>query len=174
MPLGTQHRALSSLPDPLSHSRSCELVRLRGGGIDDPRHLEHAIRRKSSEPGVLANYVGVWSDVDTGDLVLGHIALHPLDAGTAILQHRARALRDALEIRARDGRGVRYLALDDVFRHWTSPVWFFIALVVRHHHDLTCVRAVNSWVPVRENAARVVLPYPRVQTPELKNVVSDE
>src|SRR6266513_3606574 len=122
MPRVTQHRALSCLLDPLSHSRSRELIRLRGGGIDDPRHLEHAIRRKSSESGVLANDVGVGGDVDTGDLVLGHIALYPLDAWTELLQHRAGALCDTLQIRARDGGGVRYLALDDVFRHCGSPV----------------------------------------------------
>src|SRR5712671_1311287 len=122
MPRVTQHRALSCLLDPLSHGRSREIVRFRGGGIDDPRHLEHAVRRESSESGVLPNYVRVWSDVHTGDLVLGHVALHPLDAGTELFQHRAGALRDALQIRARDGRGVRYLALDDVLWHRRSPV----------------------------------------------------
>src|SRR5580765_1668896 len=47
---------------------------------------------------------------------------------------------------------------------------FRLRLVVRHRHDLTGVRAVNGWVPGGEYSARVLLPYPRVEPPELKRV----
>src|SRR5258708_5450477 len=71
-----------------------ELVRLRGRWIDDSRHLEHTIRRESTESGVLPDQLGIGGDVYTGDLVLGHEALHPLDVGTELPQCGERALRD--------------------------------------------------------------------------------
>src|SRR6266550_5429155 len=66
-----------------------ELVQFGCRWIDYRRHLEHAIRGKSAKPGVLTDDVGVWRDVYTGDLVLGHEALDPLNAGTELLQYGA-------------------------------------------------------------------------------------
>src|ERR1700686_2896381 len=45
---------------------------------------------------------------------------------------------------------------------------------VGHCHDLTGVLAIDSRIPVRENAARILLPHPGVEAPELKDVVLDE
>src|SRR6266481_7393875 len=79
---------------PLRTRRGGKLVRLRCRRIDYRRHFEHSVSGESSESGVLANDVGVWGNVDTGDLVLGHKALYPLNAGTELLQCGTRALRD--------------------------------------------------------------------------------
>src|SRR4029077_13504475 len=106
----TQHRALffsESAAYPLGTRRGSKLVRLRCRRIDYRRHLQHPISWESSESGVLANDVGVWSNVDTGDLVLGHEALDPLDAGTQLLQYVAGTLRDTLQVRGGNCRCIR-------------------------------------------------------------------
>src|SRR5882672_9897703 len=45
---------------------------------------------------------------------------------------------------------------------------------VGHCDGLSGVLAVDSRIPVCENAARVLLPYPRMQAPELEDVILDE
>src|SRR5437016_10523219 len=75
-----------------------ELVPLRCRWIDNRRYLQHPIRRKSATPGMLANNLRVGSDVHASNLVLGHVALHPLNARTELLQHVAGFLRDRLEL----------------------------------------------------------------------------
>src|SRR6266852_880111 len=151
----------------------CKLVRLRCRRIDDRRHLEHSIRWKSSESGVLTNDVGVGGDVDTGDLVLGYVALNPLDAGTELLQYVAGPLRDTLPVCGGNCRRIRALPFDQVLRHWRAPVRRGISLV-DHAGNRGGVRARHVRVPAGEHAARVFLPHPGVKSPELKSVVLEE
>src|SRR6266853_3491314 len=158
---------------PLRTRRGGKLVRLRCRRIDDRRNLQHAIRGESSESGVLADDVGVWGNVDAGDLVLGHEALDPLDAGTELFQYVAGTLRDSLQVDGGNCRRIRDLAFDQVLRHWRAPVRRGISLVP-HVCNGGGVRASHVRVPAGEHAARVFLPYPGVKSPKLKRVVLEK
>src|SRR5579859_3092809 len=92
-------------------------MRLRCRRVDDRRNLQHTVRREPPALCVHPDQIGVWSDIDARDLVLGDIALNPLDIGSELAQHTARLLRDGLQLRGRESRRARNLPLDDVLRH---------------------------------------------------------
>src|SRR5882672_3505677 len=170
----TGHLIFSESPAyPLRTRRGGKLVRLRCRRIDYRRHFEHSVSGESSESGVLADDVGVWGDIDTGDLVLGHEALYPLDAGTQLLQYVAGTLRDTLQVCGGNCCRIRDFAFDQVLRHWCAPVSGGISLV-DHVCNRGGVRARHVRVPAGKHTARVFLPYPGVKTPKLKSVVLEE
>src|SRR6185312_14228800 len=123
-------RRTTNTPRVITHGCRRERLRLRRGGkvvrlrrrcIDDRRDFEHAIGRESPAPGVFPDQLRVPCDVLADDLVLGHEALHPLNARPQLLQDIAGPPRDRLEVRSRQRRCVRNLAFDDVPRHRNSP-----------------------------------------------------
>jgi len=52
--------------------------------IDDPENLPYAVGGKAPQLRVFANHFLVWRDVNAVDLVLGYVALQPLDLGPKI------------------------------------------------------------------------------------------
>src|SRR3989442_12421566 len=70
----------------------------RGGGIDDRLHFRDAIGRKAALRRVLAYGLLVGCDVNTIDLVVGHVAMQPLNLRTQLLKHPARCLGDSLQL----------------------------------------------------------------------------
>ena len=55
---------------------------LAGGGVDDGPYLGDAIGGKAAHLGVAADGFFIRSDVDAVDLVVGDVAMQPLDLGT--------------------------------------------------------------------------------------------
>src|SRR5271166_5834335 len=90
---------------------------LRGRGIDDRSDLGNTIRREASLAGMFADELLVGRIVDAVDLVIGDIAVHPLNLGAEVLEYTARFLRDALQLFRRKLSGARQFALDHVFGH---------------------------------------------------------
>ena len=59
------------------------------GGIDDVLDLRDAIRGKPALLGMFADQFFAGGDVDAVDLVVGHVAVHPLDLWPEISQDAA-------------------------------------------------------------------------------------
>ena len=67
-----------------------------GRRVDDVPHLRNAVRGEASLARVFAHHLFVGRDVDAVDLVVGDVALQPLNLGPEVAQHRAGLLRDGL------------------------------------------------------------------------------
>ena len=83
---GRHHRGCDKSAELLG----CRRINLCGNSGD-------TIRRKASTLGVLQNQFFIRCDVNAVDLVVGHIAVDPLDLGTHLLEHAAGLLGDALQ-----------------------------------------------------------------------------
>ena len=84
---------------------------------------------------MLPDQLGIRSDLHTGDLVLGHEALHPLDGGTELLQDGAGALRDALQVGGGEGRGVLRELEERAQSVYVSPYHFAYVFTGLGHAD---------------------------------------
>ena len=77
------------------------------------------------------DHVFVRCDIDAIDLIVGHVALEPLDLRPEILQHAARFLRDPLVLFQRGLSGSRELTLCICLGHifvglsWLMPAPFW-------------------------------------------------
>src|SRR5579884_1554321 len=89
--------------------------------IDDSAHFGNAVGRKSSLPGMLPDHLGIRSDVDAVDFVIGDVALHPLNLRTEVAQHGAGLLRNLLQLLGGETSRSRQFPLDDVLGHGVSP-----------------------------------------------------
>src|SRR5690606_11147 len=88
---GWAHGARRPGPDTrLAYARCPAACRLLGGRrIDHRRHLRHTVGGKATLLRMLANEVLVRRDVDTVDLVAGHVAVQPLHLGAELAEHPA-------------------------------------------------------------------------------------
>jgi hypothetical protein len=71
---------------------------LAGCWIDDRTHLGDAVGGESAHLGVLAYCFFIRGDVDAVDLVVGSVALQPLDLWTQLAQDSTGCLRDSLQL----------------------------------------------------------------------------
>ena len=55
-----------------------------GGGVDDAPDGGNAVRREAALLGVLADRRLVWRDINAVNLVVGHVAVQPLDLRTHV------------------------------------------------------------------------------------------
>src|ERR1700722_5735431 len=90
---------------------------LADGGVDDRSYLGDAIGREAALLGMGANGGLVRRDVDAVDLVVGDVAVQPLDLGAQLTQHSARRLRDGLQLGGRKLARIGDFALDHVLWH---------------------------------------------------------
>src|SRR5712671_5101738 len=68
--------------------RRLGLGRFRSRRVNYGLDFGDAIRRKSSQPGMLANQAFARGDIDAINLVTSHIALNPLHLGTEAAEYR--------------------------------------------------------------------------------------
>src|SRR5690606_34835980 len=84
--------------------------------------LQHAVRRETATPRMLADQLRIRRQVHAGDLVLGHVALHPLDGRAHLMEHAARLLGNGPELGRRERTRIGNLALDEEAGHqWWLP-----------------------------------------------------
>src|SRR5690606_25479422 len=95
-------------------------ARFRRGGINTRPDLGDPIDRKAALAGVFADQVGIGSDVDAADPVIGGVALHPLDLRTQSLEHIAGLPGNAVEFLRRKLAGAGDLPFDEVLGHEAS------------------------------------------------------
>src|SRR5580658_5734231 len=67
-----------------------------GSGIDDAADLRDAVGREAALARMLPYHLLVGRDVNAVNLVVGDVALQPLDLRAEIGEHRAGLLRDGL------------------------------------------------------------------------------
>src|SRR6266566_3977422 len=94
-----------------------EPASIRAGRIDHRLDARYAGDRKSAVLRVAANVGLVLREVDAIDLVVGHVALHPLDFRAHALQNLARLFRYRLQLARREPPRARQVALDHVLLH---------------------------------------------------------
>src|SRR6266404_5921679 len=97
-----------------SRPRASIRLALRRCRIDDRLYFGDAIGREAPLLGMVAHHLFIWRDVDAINLVVGDIALQPLNLWPEISEHSARFLRDRLQLVLRQFTGIRNLALDNV------------------------------------------------------------
>src|ERR1700692_1074093 len=85
--------------------------------VDDCPYLGDAICREATALCVLPDHFLVRSDVYAVDLVVGNIALYPLNLWSELFQDAAGFLRDALQCFCREATGSGDFALDHILVH---------------------------------------------------------
>src|SRR6476659_93690 len=90
---------------------------LRGRRIDQRFHRRDLIGWEATHPRMLAHHLLVRRDVDAVDLVVGDVALNPLDLRSELIQDVAGAHRDRLQLVGGQLAGTWNQALDDVLWH---------------------------------------------------------
>src|SRR3546814_1846792 len=70
---------------------------------------------------MLADHILVRGAVNAVDLVVGHIAVDPLDLRAEIAEHVATGLRRILEVCCSQFADSRHVAFDHILRHDSSP-----------------------------------------------------
>src|SRR5258706_12423579 len=96
----------------------------RGDRVDHRPDARYLVRGKPALLGVLAHGRLVGRDVYAIDLVVGDIAVDPLDLRAHGLQDAAGLLGDALELGLRQLAGAGQVTLDDELGHGVSPRWW--------------------------------------------------
>ena len=91
------------------------------GRIDDVAHLRDAVGRKAGVLRMLPDQLGIGRAVDAVDLVIGDVAMDPLDVGSHILEHAAGLLRRALQLPARERAGTGHFTFDHELGHGETP-----------------------------------------------------
>jgi hypothetical protein len=86
-----------------------------GGRVDHLADLDDPGRRKAADPGVLADDVLVFRQIDAERLVGGDVALDPLDIRAEIAQHAVRLGRRPSQLLALQAAGAGNVVLDDEF-----------------------------------------------------------
>ena len=71
-------------------------------GIDHPLDFGNAVGREAAFLGMLQDHFLVGSNVDTVDLVFGHVTLDPLDRGAKFVQNAAGLLGNCLHVLGAD------------------------------------------------------------------------
>ena len=71
--------------------------------------------------GVLQDHFDVRRDVDTVNLLIGHVAVDPLNLRSQLAEHAARLLRDGLKLFSRKLPRPRDVTLNQILRHCQSP-----------------------------------------------------
>jgi hypothetical protein len=104
-------------------SRRWFLPSIRRGWINDGTNLGNRIGRESAHLGMLAHKSRVRSDVHAVNLVIGHVALHPLNPGAELVQYTARFLGNPVQVRRRKFPGTGNFTLDHKLWHFNSPFW---------------------------------------------------
>src|SRR4051794_40570644 len=92
-------------------------ARLRRGRVDDRPDPRDAVGGEPALPGVLAHRLLVRREVHAVDLVVGDVALDPLDLRPHPPQDAAGLLRDGLELLGGQLPGAGDLSLDDELGH---------------------------------------------------------
>src|SRR5262249_44529736 len=85
----------------------------RGGGVDHLPHFGDLGRRKPAGLGVFADDLVVLGEVDAEGLVVGDIALDPLDVGAELMQHLIGLGGSAPQLVALEGADLGNVPLDD-------------------------------------------------------------
>src|SRR6516225_2610834 len=92
----------------------------RGGRVDHPPDLGDLVGREAASPGVLLNDRLVLCEVDAKGLVVGDVALDPLDIGTELFEGRVRLLRGLSQGLPLGAADRRQFAFDDELAHGSS------------------------------------------------------
>lgn len=85
--------------------------------VNNGPHLAYGIGREAALGGVVADHFFVGGVVDAVYLVVGHIAVDPLNLRPHFLQHAAGGLRDGLQLVGVELAGARDFAFDDILGH---------------------------------------------------------
>src|SRR6185295_9447889 len=88
------------------------------GRVNHGFNLRHMICRKAATSGMFMDHLFVRSDVNTVKLVVGDVALHPLDLWSQFIQHIARSLRQRFQLRRAQLAGPWYDSLNNILWHW--------------------------------------------------------
>ena len=81
------------------------------------RTVEDGVDGKPAAAAVLADDLLGGGHVDAGDLVVGDVALHPLDVGSEVAEHLVGLAGDGRKSGGVHLTGARDGALDEVLRH---------------------------------------------------------
>src|SRR5438445_693532 len=102
-------------------------VKLKPGvTFDDSSDLGYLVCGKAALLGVLANHGFVGCDVYTIDLVIGHVALDPLDRGPKLLQGAAGFCGNLPKLLGGQFPSTCNLALDHILWHDDAPFLGFL------------------------------------------------
>jgi hypothetical protein len=85
--------------------------------VDDLAHARDAVRRESTAARVLLDQLRRRGVVDAVDLVVHHVALHPLDLGAERIQDAHRLLGNGPQFLRAELARARQFTLDHEFRH---------------------------------------------------------
>src|SRR4029078_4639202 len=94
---------------------------LRRRRIDDVADLADLVRWKAAALRMLADDVFVRCAIDAVDLVVGDVAVDPLDVRAKVRRNGATRLGRTLEIGWPSRTDPRHFALDNILRHALSP-----------------------------------------------------
>src|SRR5262249_12026668 len=83
--------------------------------------LQNTSPRNAARLGVLAYDLFIGGDVNAIDLIVGDVAIDPLNLWTYLIKNFSRRRRHTLKLLRQKSPGVRNLALDQVGRHKSSP-----------------------------------------------------
>src|SRR5205085_9685835 len=92
-----------------------------GGGVHHVAHFGHLVAGKSSALSMLTDHLLVGRAIDAVDLVVGNVAVHPLDLRPKVFQHRTGRLRRLPEVFGPKLAGARHFTLDYVLGHPLPP-----------------------------------------------------
>src|SRR5205085_3475234 len=92
----------------------------RGRRIDDRSDLVDLIGGKAAALGMLADQILVGGAIDAINLVVGDVAVDPLDLRPEITEDGAGGLRGHLEVFGTELPSTRHFSLDHKFWHVTS------------------------------------------------------
>jgi hypothetical protein len=92
------------------------------GGVDHSLDFSDAVGWELAAPGMLADNFGVGSDVDTVNLIVCYVALHPLNLRPERLHNTAGSLRNDSQLLSGQSARSRNLTLNHEFRH-ALPSW---------------------------------------------------
>src|SRR4051812_28059823 len=85
----------------------------RGGRVDYLAHLGDLVGRKSADLGVLADDAFILGEIDAERLVVGDVALDPLDVGGKLIQRLVRLGSCGAQLLALEGADLGNLPFDD-------------------------------------------------------------
>src|SRR5581483_230691 len=86
-------------------------------GTDHAAYLRDFVCRKTALGGVFAYHFFVRSDVNAIDFIVGHVAFHPLDGRTEMVEYAARFLGNGVQLVLRKIAHVGDLSLNDILGH---------------------------------------------------------
>src|SRR5262245_39212503 len=89
----------------------------RSRRVNDGLYFADGIDRKASAHRVLTNELRVRREVDAVELVVGHVAVHPLNLRTELAQDAAGLAGDVVTLAGAPLSGVRNRSFDDILGH---------------------------------------------------------